>query len=351
MSKKLEVQRLKHFDYGTLKTVSQGFQKPVICSFDGNEQAKLQQLQSDIFTFNTYRNQEKESGVFNDSRSEDTISSVTKDYKVDQVMNLFLTNDKVISPIKIESDAFQSLTRQVTDFFFSNPILKKRLADTSFLQKAILFLFLQKGIFGKFKPSNLSNFVNVNYSVTNGNTNTVVHSDSGLCNFFTQVEGSKRWWLASPYQRKDLIQSLFQSDITQLDLDDASFHDLEYYDVQLNPYEMLYVPSNWLHGVVATPGKNLSFYCRFPMPLGDMVKNLLYWRAMGVPVNRYKVTDESSQETAADLAEKQANAIGQGKYYMQKHTFATREILQDEPEYVVGLYDVDRVAKAIAGAE
>ncbi|NEQ96593.1 MAG: hypothetical protein F6K30_07705 [Cyanothece sp. SIO2G6] len=276
---------------------------------------------------------------------------MTKDYRPHQLFSIFLTKDKIISPIAINSPHYTDIIQRITSFFFKTNLLKQRLASSSFIQQAILFIFLRKGIFGKFALANLSNFVNVGYSATDGNTNTIVHSDAGLCNFFTQVEGAKRWWTASPYQNKAIIQQLFQEDINTLDMSDPAFESLEYYDFQLNPGEMLYVPTNWLHGVVAPFGKNLSFYCRFPMTVKEMLRNVFYWRSLGIPVNRHKVVDETTQETAADLAEQQAEVLGQVKYYMQPHLFASRSIAEDEPEYVVGLYDVDRIAKTVTGAE
>lgn len=351
MAKPLTIQRLKAPDYAELRSVTHGFKDPVVFKLSDPDRSRLQQLKTEIFAFVDYQDQAAQNGEQLASISEEVKSSVSKDYKASQIFTLFLTQDKVISPVGFASDRYIELVETITQFFFTTAFLQARFQDSSILHKTLIFSLLKKGIFGSFKPAHLSNFVNVNYSSTQGNTNTIIHSDSGLCNFFTQVEGRKRWWIASPYQRKSMIQEVFQGDITQLDLNQPSLQDLEYYDLELEPEEVLYVPGNWLHGVVAPPGKNLSFYCRFPMLLRDLVKNLMYWRAMGVPLNRYKMANAAEQKTVADLAKDQAQAFNQLKFHLRKHAFSSRPILADEPDMVVGLYDLDRVSKAVAGAE
>ena len=355
MVKRLEIKRVKNANYSNLKQETNNFKKPVICNLGESDISRVKELRNTLLNFE----ENYKSEIFNNndnlkglddvteySRGEDSRGS--KSYSTSFI---FLTKDKVISPVGFASDTYTANIERITKFFFDTSFFEKRLADSSIFQKLLLFTGLRKGIFGKFKTANLSNIVNINTWYSHGGTNTFIHANHGLSNFFLQLEGRKRWWIASPYQKKEILLEVFQSDLTALNLDNALFKDLEYYDFELEAGEIFYLPANWLHGVIAPPGLNLSISFLFPMTIKEVFNNIVYWKSIGVPLNHTKKSSIKEDKSLADLNAEQSEVFNTIKFYLRKHQFSTREILNHEPEFVSGLYDIDKLNKAITGAE
>ncbi|MBD2136218.1 cupin-like domain-containing protein [Anabaena sp. FACHB-1237] len=354
MAKCLEIKRVKDCNYSSLKQVTENFQKPIIYSLNQENKLRAEELKKIIVDFEenykqsifrTNNDLNNLNDVIQYSRGEDSRAS-----KMYSTSLFFFTKDKILSPIGFRQERYNYQLENIIQFFFSTEFFQEKLVDYSLIQKLIIFLSLRKGIFGKFNLSNLSTIVNGNIWYSQGNTNTFIHADHGLCNFFIQLSGKKRWWIASHFQSKELLESVFQSDLTKLNLSDPSFDDLEYYDFEIQEGEIFYLPTNWLHGVVSPPGVNLSLSFLFPMTVKEIVQNLLYWKSMGVPLNHTKKSSLQEDKTLADLNVEQAEAFNQVKFYLRPHQFASRKVLENEPEFVSGLYDLAQLNKAITGA-
>ncbi|MTJ54460.1 hypothetical protein FJR38_18250 [Anabaena sp. UHCC 0253] len=355
MVRRLEITRVKDANYSTLKKETENFQKPIIYNLNENDISRIQSLKNTLINFEqNYKEQVFKSNdnlsdlnnIMEYSRGEDSRGSKTYSTSL-----FFFTKDKILSPIGFKDEKYNHQLENIIQFFFNTEFFREKLVDSSLLQKVIIFIGLKKGIFGKFILSNLSTIVNGNTWCSQGNTNTFIHADHGLCNFFVQLAGRKRWWIASHFQKKELLESVFQCDLTKLNLSDASLDNLEYYDFELQEGEILYLPTNWLHGVVSPPGLNLSLSFLFPMTVLELVKNLLYWKSIGVPLNNTKKSSLIEDKSLADLNAEQAETFNTVKFYLREHKFAKRKILAHEPEFVSGLYDSDKLNKAITGAE
>jgi hypothetical protein len=350
MAKCLEIKRIKNADYSHIRQATDNFKKPMIYSLTAEEIFRFEKLKKVLIDYqenyvklqNNYDLQELKKHI------KDYSDDNWNEYKDNFV--IFLTKDKIISQDSFRLDEYTSTVESVAEWFFTNSVFQEKFADSSLIEKLIIFTGFRKGIFGKFSFDNLSNLVNINSWYSDGNTNTFIHADHGLSNLFMQLEGTKCWWLASQFQNKDIVRKLFNSDSRSLDLSSSMFDDFEYYNIELQPGEILYIPTNWLHGVFAPQGLNLSLSFRFPITLPEMFKNMLYWQSMGVPLNNTRNSNKKDNKTLAESREEQAEEFNQVKFYLRKHQFSNRKILENEPEVVSGLYDLDQLNKAITGA-
>lgn len=355
MAKCLEIKRVKDGSYNSLKQATDNFQKPIVYSLNKEDKLRCEELKEIIMDFEQNHKQEvfRTNNDLNNlvdvmkySRGEDSRGGETYSTSM-----FFFTKDKIITPIGFKDERYNHQLENIIQFFFNTELFQEKLVNSYIIQKLIIFLGLRKGIFGKLKLSNLSNIVNGNIWCSQGNTNTFIHADHGLCNFFIQLSGKKRWWIASHFQSQELLESVFQCDLTKLNLNDISFEDLEYYDFEIDEGEILYLPANWLHGVVSPSGSNLSVSFLFPMTFKEMIQNIIYWKSIGIPLNHTRKSILLADKTLADLNFEQAQAFNQVKFYLRPHKFSTRKILDSEPEFVSGLYDLDILNRAITGAK
>jgi|GEM_PF-5381356 hypothetical protein len=352
MVKRLEIKRLSNANYKTLKNETYNFEIPVICTLNANDISTIQDLKTFFLDKENHAeitNENASLKEFSDKYVIDYSDNRWQDYKYSSF--IFLTKDKIISPNGFLLDKHNAYLEKISDVFFTTSIFKEKLADTSIFVKLLVFVAFRRGIFGKFNWKNLSGVVNVNTWYSHGETNTFIHTDHALSNLFLQMEGVKRWWIASPYQRKEIIQALFHRDITTLNLEDDCFQDLEYYDIELQPSEILYVPSNWLHSVLAPLGVNLSLSFRYPMSPKEALVNILHWQSIGVPLNKLKKGSQKAEKNLAEIRAEQAESFNNLNLYLKKHRFATREIPSYEPETISGLYELDQLNKVVTGAE